>query len=909
MQVGIYVKRGLLILLSQLVVLSTIPINSYASEKMSEEYNVSDGFELAARNDHLELYYNVECARIIVRNRISGHVWDSAYSKDKIPENFTEAQRQEVTSLFNLTYSTASYFSSKTSTCSLDSKEYTVNGKKIKDGFEYSVYIPEFDVNIRLEITLNEYGVLVSIPEGGIEENVESEKVVLASCETIVESLEEEKKYFNGILEDTKIPKDLKKNLEEVLQILENMQKTLEDIESAIGISAVCTQLAKDIERIDTLLFGKADIQGFYPGILESKKIEDTEKNEHRQYMQTINAWELTTNIQIAQLKEISAITLVSINLLPYFGAAGDDAEGYMVYPDGCGALTYFKDKHGAFSSFYKADTYTSLSPDINWEEINDSLGLSNVAVPYFGIKTGDDACLGYVSGGGAQSSIMFSPSGYVIPINRIGAGFTYRQTVATSSVSGQWQSVEDTMIFEREMQTFDASVQFFFLEGENADYSGMATVLREYMVNEGILEKSPFLKEEKVQLAVDVFGGYNEQILAIDNYVVGTSLSQTEQIMDALEEIPVFYNYQGIFKEGYDKYPTKYEVSEKLGEPEELDKLSQKAKENGGYLFAESDQLIVDYDSSNYDKGELAIGNQYTILQNKEKNQYLLSPQSVKERQEEVLFPELGQYDAVGIAEKSMGSFIYSDYSEKQYCSRLDTVKKWKNILEEEKNKFGAIAVDEGSDYTFAAADWIRNAPNSVSGYIYTDEEIPFYMMLIHGYLNYTTMPNNQYYNPEIQLLKAIEYGYMPYYSICGENIDSREGTYMSEFDKVHDDMVKTYNTYISALGGLVDEPMIHHKKEGDISEVCYANGEKIIINYGNEKVTVDNKVVEGKSFIKIGKSEVKTIEKQEIKSSEKGKQNGVSVYPALVPRVCVVLLVSIVLLGCIGVFYRHRS
>ena len=114
--------------------------------------------------------------------------------------------------------------------------------------------------------------------------------------------------------------------------------------------------------------------------------------------------------------------------------------DGYMLYPNGCGAITAFKEKHGEYASNYKAAVYSDTVPDIDWEQTMDSAGLKRTAIPYFGVKQADNGFIAYVTSGKSESNINFSPSGYIINVNRICSGFEYRRTVAVASSGGQWK-------------------------------------------------------------------------------------------------------------------------------------------------------------------------------------------------------------------------------------------------------------------------------------------------------------------------------------------------------------------------------------------------------------------------------------------------------------------------------------
>ena len=909
MQIKNYIKK-ILILAICTILLWTPQLEVLAAEGQTDE-NVPElaGFVLAAENGHLQLYYSEGKAQIKVRNLKSGHVWDSSLPDAQIPDGITDLQRQEMESLFTMSYSSATQVSSETTECSLENEEYSVQAEKLKNGFAYIIYIPDFDLQIRTEFVLNEYGMEVKVPEDGITENLQSGAKVDELCKELDGLLKEKKNQLNEILENGNVSGQIKKDTKSAIATLGKMQDTLEEITDSFGISAISDDLSEKMDDVYDLILGKAGKKGIYAKLLESDAIDDSLKNGYRQQLQTEQAAKLGLKIKIAQMKEVPSVTLVDLKMLPYFGAADDNQEGYMIYPDGCGALTYFKKEHGNFSSMYQADTYSSLSADLDWEEEKHTYGLSNVAIPYFGVKEGQDAFIAYVAEGKEMSTIRFAPSGYVVPINRIGAGFNYRQTVATTSVNGEWQTSEDAIAYEREKEKYTATVQYRFLENEGADYNGMANSLRNYMTEQGILQKSKMTENDSLPLALDILGGYKDKVLIFDKYVAGTDFEQAEKIIDGFEDIPVLCNYRGVFEEGYDKYPSSYDVASQLGSAGELKGLSEKVRKGGGSMFLESNQLIADYDQSGYTDGDLTIGNQYVILNNSDGTEYLFSPKKLQERNKESILPAMRQYGSAGLMETLMGSFVYADYSKKYATTRTETVEIYKAILQNTKKKLGTVAVEEGNDYTFSQADWLKNIPTDVNGYVYTDEAVPFFMMLVHGYIPYTALADNQFYNSQTQILKAIEYGQIPYYSLTYEDVAlGSTGIYASTFSAIYEDMVEIYNQYSEALGNLTGVPIIRHSKDGNIAITEYEDGTKIIVNYGDSRQTVDGVTVEPMSFAKTGEGETKKIEAKEIKITDESKSEGISVYSPLVIWLSVLLFVSIVIFGGVGFFYRHR-
>lgn len=903
-----------------LVLCIPLPVAAAGKNEKTESTVLLKGMELAAREDTICLYYSKKKARIVIQDQKNGYCWDSAM-QSKI-KGTTDIQKQEMQSLLQLTYTAMNSLSSKTTSSSLESMKYRLDIKKIEDGFAYVISLPKQDMKIQVNFVLDSYGLKVTIPENGIKETVSSKEKIKEYQKEIKDQLHDMKKEFQEIKTDSDVPDDLKKNVKTSIKKLETIQEMVNSIKNAYGIKDAGDKISDEIEKIDKQMLGTSGNNGFFAQLLLSDKVSDETKNKYRSYTQSVKDQELGLKIQIANMQELSASALVSVDLMPYFGAADDKSDGYMLYPDGCGALTYFKEKHGVFQSCYEADTYSSLSPDIDWEESKESAGLYNQAIPYFGIKNGENGCIAYICEGQEMSKVKFSPSGYILPINRIGAGFTYRQLVTTSSVNGQWQSGADTQVFQQNREKIDMSVEYQFLEGAQANYSGMAGVLRNYMEDQKILKQSALVKQKTLPLAIDLFGTYKENVLIFKKSVTGTTMAQAMDMIGQLQNVPVLCNYKGVYKEGYGVYPSSYKLNSATGTKTQIQKLAKKVKKTGGKLFLESNQLLADYDQKGYQEGNLAIGNQYQVLKNDETDeniQYLLTPEIVKEKFDETVLPAMCTYGKIGVTETMMGDFLYEDYGKQHSSNRKKTLETWEKILKKAKKNTQGVSVENGSDYTFASADWLRNVPTDTSGYIYTDEAVPFYSMLVHGRIACTSTPVNQFYNEKEQVLKAIEYGLLPYYSLTAEDIDlGSTDIYASCFSDIKKEMQKTYEKYKKALEGLTDVAIKYHEKKGEKAIVQYEDGTELFINYSKKSLKIKGITVDGLDVKRVKNNEVaedetkdslSTISEKSNEVKKTGGQSRISVYSPLVIGVFSVLFISIAVFGSISFFKYHRS
>lgn len=72
-------------------------------------------------------------------------------------------------------------------------------------------------------------------------------------------------------------------------------------------------------------------------------------------------------------------------------------------------------------------------------------------------------------------------------------------------------------------------------------------------------------------------------------------------------------------------------------------------------------------------------------------------------------------------------------------------------------------LRIEGGNIYTLKYADYLFNIPVKSSGYHIGNETIPFFQMVVHGMIPYTSEPGNLAYDLKKQKLQWIEYGCLP--------------------------------------------------------------------------------------------------------------------------------------------------
>jgi len=137
--------------------------------------------------------------------------------------------------------------------------------------------------------------------------------------------------------------------------------------------------------------------------------------------------------------KNQTGFYLVTLEPLPFFGAGADDEQGYMVIPDGSGALVQFKKIHPDYlqpfnETVYGQDLYSPFGGGLGF-----GASQENTMMPAYGIAKQADqngkpingAFLALATQGQYDVNVESDPSGYITRYNHSSFQFIYRRTAS----------------------------------------------------------------------------------------------------------------------------------------------------------------------------------------------------------------------------------------------------------------------------------------------------------------------------------------------------------------------------------------------------------------------------------------------------------------------------------------------
>ncbi len=584
----------------------------------------------------------------------------------------------------------------------------------------------------------------------------------------------------------------------------------------------------------------------------------------------TLEEGELVVRVPHEKIEEYSRYAITSMEVLPFLGASNNDHDGYIFYPDGSGAVTTFakaptRPENAKMATYY---TYSSKYLDYTNYADDDQYDRYTASMPVYGVKRDDNAVFAAITEGEAASGVLVYPSGCNnVFVNHIGFQIDLRNVfnvdnysmstgADTRATGGVIQRVDKNFITETR------ELRYFFLSGDDANYSGMANLYRDFLIEKGRL--NDVIKDgDEMPLALEILCGAEKDGMVFRQYIPMTSSQQVVEILDELKNQgittvnTVLDAWQSDANYSNNYWPAALKIGGKSG----LNDVSDYVEDNNAVnVFLSQDTTFV-YDlTKKLNKTNDVVYNGLDVEVSMEMFNgdicYLLNAQSAQNRNNDLL-SKLHTAKNLGIAYSSLGYYIYADHNENAPFTKQEMTEKQVEMLNDTRNDGRKVAVAGSNQYIFQASDYIYNLKEDAYGLAITDYSVPFTEMILSGCVPYSTNgAGNLSYDLDYQKLKWIEYGATPYFFLTAESaLNLRETNYdtlfSSTFTDWEDELVSIYSEFKANLGEVYGKQMVAHDYlTDDVVRIKYENGWTIYINYGENSLPVDGYMIPAKDY-----------------------------------------------------------
>lgn len=540
--------------------------------------------------------------------------------------------------------------------------------------------------------------------------------------------------------------------------------------------------------------------------------------------------------------------------LYPFMGATREDAvPGYMFIPDGAGSLVRFtrqtKAKNMFYNRYYGADL--GMSGEMPFD--TNAVPPFTISLPVIGMAHGEkqNAYLAVVEKGASYGEIQAHPAGIITNFNFINNVFVYNESYfQATNLSG-----EGVTTLQPKTNEFDILVHYRFLTGAESDYVGMARSYQQYLVEKGLLKKSNDASPE-IGIHLEFLGAEKEKVLFWDQAIPMTTISQMGSILDDLK-IPnadvVYYGWQPL---GATRMPPRsLQLEGSLGSVSQLRALIDRVNAGGGrfYLYLNPQAALVNVPGySPRNDLAMSITDANILGYNHVMGNYYLNLAALTQHYQRLSSDIFAAKS--GLALDVIGSMLYSDFKSGHFLNREQAIRAYQDLLAQTP---GPAAFYRPNDYMFGRMGAYYDIPLSDSGYIYTDETVPFLQVVLSGYVPYYGPAMNFSSNARQDLLRMVDFGVYPSYYLTQEVTARilRTGSnwiYTSSYQQWGQNVKDTYRWMDNLLKPVKGQSIIAREAlQNGVYATTYANGRQIIVNYTDQTYSAGGVVVKGQDAI----------------------------------------------------------
>lgn len=539
---------------------------------------------------------------------------------------------------------------------------------------------------------------------------------------------------------------------------------------------------------------------------------------------------------------------LANVFVYPMLGASKlAERPGYLFVPDGPGALIRFDRNPGLFQASYRAQVYgrdEAIDPSEDYGALINSP--RRVHLPVYGMahSPGFAAFVAMIEEGDEHARIEATPGGVTTDFHWAAARFQKRKQYfqPTSRAGG------GVRVFQEEREDFDIAVRFSFLAGDSADYVGMAAAYRDRLVDRGLLaDRLPTPRgagsAAPIPMMLDVIGADTRPANIGRELVVMTTFEETADMARDLAGAGVEDLRIGLI--GYVQggagwtAPRREPAERALGGTGGLQQLAADLQALGVRLGA-----IVGYQTGYQGAGNFNAAQDTAGLYNGNLNVqtwrdgrvHVLSPAYALARtaEESRLLASQG-FSAAQVLD--LGGYLYSDPS--RDLAREDAAAANAAALARLSAGGLEVGVFAANEYALSAADYLLEAPQYSSHYLYASDTVPFYQIVTSGYLDTFGYHRNFTSDPTDELLRHIDFGTFPRFIATTTETRELDGTETAFFFSTHypqwrDRMIYEYEAIRSALSAVRGQSIVGRGVLAPgVVRVLYESGSAILVNY----------------------------------------------------------------------------
>ena len=478
--------------------------------------------------------------------------------------------------------------------------------------------------------------------------------------------------------------------------------------------------------------------------------------------------------------------SVVKISLFKDLGAGSPSEQGYIITPDGSGAVINFnngKNKTTSYSQkLYGRDV--AISQDMAPAKTEQAY------LPVLGIVKEDNALMAVISEGSAYATVRASVNGQDASAYN-SAWFDFNLRSVDSYFMGQSNAALDAYELSKIPES-TITVQYYPIAKDDADYVDVALRYQQYLVDNGTLTtgKAP---ADSAPFYLDLYGGtVKQQSVAGFPVTLQTPATTYEEAKFIIEELAnrgiddMIITYEDFNKAGVtSRISDGVDYAGKLGGKNAFNDLASYCAGIGATLAPSVDIQEYERSGNGYTKTGsscIRVTKAYATQNEYERafgtphdtrtSWYIMTPAYYTKAVQSIVADYVSE-GLTAISLEQATNMLYSDFTANtnKKTSRQQAVSYLQQCYQMINDSGLTFVADACNDYALKYVDYIRNVPLYSSNFDVYDYDIPFYEIVIHGYIPYTTKAKNASSNADELLLLSVATGTPVHYEVMHEN------------------------------------------------------------------------------------------------------------------------------------------
>ncbi len=555
---------------------------------------------------------------------------------------------------------------------------------------------------------------------------------------------------------------------------------------------------------------------------------------------------------------------VTAVSIAPFMCSAKSGAQdSWLLMPDGSGSLIRPTD----LSSVAMTGQARIYGEDLTIQTYEFNSVTEQIYMPVYGAKRGDNALFAIIESGDEAASLAWSVGDVNLGYSTLYTRFDIRGYTRVTPPRGFSTPASHIKVFTHYICPTKLKISYYGLSGEKASLTGMADTYREYLLNKGLLIKS---EADEKSASFKYIGGTVQP-----DFFVGLPTSKlfpmttTDQAAQMTKEISeklgndFYVDLVGFGSSGVDigKYAGNFTVAKELGGVKGMNNLSATMSELGLPWYMDFDLVTLTKGSNGFSKNsdtalwhnqQVAYFYTYnTMTRNNFPERYNIFARAKLGDAADKLVEKAADLKLQGISLDSLSHVIYSDYVDASTQVANGMVADATNVFSTVKKGGYGFLADSANIYAAGVADSVIGAPLYSSNYDFSTDDVPFYQMVLRGYIPMSSQAINLCSMEKDALLRCVEAGIAPSYTFTynydNELVSSQHAfIYGSSYSGNRDRALEAVASVKDYLNSIEGASIVQHASLAEgVRMTKFSNGVQVVVNFSEVDFTTDNGTV----------------------------------------------------------------